>query len=70
MDFEFITINGFTIETILNYSNKRAPPKYIYYVLKLSNDTIYKLAARFNIYLYNLKHKVQLLYILDHITIP
>ena len=58
MDFEFITINGYTIETMLNYSFKRGAPRYIYYVLKLSNDTIYKLAARFNIYLYNLKHKV------------
>ena len=58
MDFEFIIMNGFTIETALSYSSTNDPPKYVYYVLKLSNDTIYKLAAKFNIYLYNLKHKV------------
>jgi hypothetical protein len=59
MTLEFITMYGHTIETVKNYlSNHLNFPKNFYYVIKLSPETVYRLAAKYGFHLYNLKHKV------------
>lgn len=59
MPFEFITMYGHTIETVKAYMTKNINlPKDFYYVIKMSPDSVYRLAAKYGFYLYNLKHKV------------